>query len=277
MAWEATVMIHFRIRRTLSIAIVGGMLVAFTMALSFIEASLGHTAIASGSALFFCILILILISLRKRLVMLPLGSVSTWTQIHIYTGVFSLGVYVLHVPRILANGFFEGGLSLLFLCVGISGLYGLYASRTAPRKLTNVPGEYRFDRIPLHRQQLADAALDVIQGLDDSLAAPVLAGFYKDSLHSFFNRGVPLDFLFIPNSLRRRQLLASLQNLDRYLSASAKVAAGQLAALIRTRDELDFHYAIQLRLRTWVAFHSSMSFLLLIWSICHIFFVIRFL
>lgn len=270
-------MIHFRTRRRVAIAATIAAACLLTLANWLVHQRLGHASYLSGGTLLGCLLLLLLVAVRKRLVMLPLWSVSAWVQIHIYTGLFALVAYALHVPRIVATGVFEGGLSLLFLGVSASGLYGLLVSRTAPRKLTAVGGEYRFDRIGWHRRQLAARAADVLAGLDASLSSPVLTAFYRESLQPYFSARPPIAYLAVPNGTRRRRLLGSLGELDRYLSSDTRGASGQLAALVRTRDELDFHYALQLRLRLWVVIHSLMSIALLSWSLVHVALVLSFI
>lgn len=268
---------QFRKRRRLAILITLAACGLFAAGHWMISNRLGHASYYSGGALLACVCILMLFGIRKRLPMLPLLTVSTWTQIHIYTGLFSLAVYGLHVPRLLANGLFEGALSILFLSVALSGLYGVYISRVAPRKMNAVPGEFRFDRFPWHRQRLAERASEVLDGLQVSLASPVLATFYRDRLQPFFSSPVPIGFLVLPNSWRRQRLLHGLRELDRYLSDQTQAAAGQLAALVRKRDELDFHYALQLRLRVWVALHAVLSTVLLGWCLVHVAMVLTFI
>lgn len=238
---------------------------------------LAHAAFFSGVTLLACILVLFAFGLRKRLVMLPLLSVAAWTQIHIYTGLFSLVVYLAHVPGILANGFFESSLSLLFLTVSISGLYGIYVSRTAPKKLTAVPGEFRYDQISWHRQKIYDRATDVLRSLDVTLASPILATYFRNVLQPYFSGGVAFDFLLVPNSLRRRKLLLGLGELERYLSPDVLPASGEFAALVRKRDELDLHFALQWKLRIWLVVHIILAALLLIGSVVHVALVINFI
>ncbi|WP_164102507.1 hypothetical protein [Candidatus Laterigemmans baculatus] len=270
-------MIPFRTRRRLALAITAVAVVLLVLGNGWIRERLGHASYYSGGTLLGCLVLLILLGLRKRLVMLPLGSVSTWVQIHLYTGLFALAAYALHVPRILANGIFEGGLSLLFLGVSLSGLYGWFVSRSAPRKLTAVAGDYRLERVGWDRQRIADAAAKLCKRLDASLASNVLADYYSNALQPYFATRPPLAYLAVPNGIRRRRLLSNLNNLDRYLSDETRGLAGQLAALVRTRDELDFHFALQLRLRLWVVVHSMLSVALLVWSCAHVLLVLNFI
>lgn len=270
-------MIRLRHRRWLALCVTCAMVLLFSGIHWLISARLGHAAYWSGGSLFACLLLLILLGVRRRLVMLPLGSVATWVQIHIYTGLFALAMYVLHVPRVIGAGWFEVCLSMLFWLVSLSGLYGVYVSRTLPRRLNAVPGEYRFDRFAWHRERLAIRAAEVLEGLELTLASPVLVDFYRDQLDPYFSRRTTIGFVLFPVGTRRRQLLSRLRSLDRYLEHTARDAAGQLAGLVRKRDELDFHFALQMRLRIWVAFHAACSVLLLVWSLVHVGMVLLFL
>jgi hypothetical protein len=269
--------LRFRHRRWLALAVTVLAAVVFWTSCQQIAQRLGRPSYFSGFTLLACVGGLMLIGFRKRLVMLPLLSVSTWTQIHIYTGLFATVVYLAHVPRIVGGGVFESVLSVLFLSVSASGFYGLYLSRTAPKRLTAVPGEFRFDQIGWHRQRINDRATDLLLGLDASMAAPVLVQYFRSSLESYFSAGVPLAYLVAPTGHRRRRLLLGLNELERYMSRDVQAVSGQLAGLVRKRDELDFHFAIQLRLRLWVAVHATLATLLVVASLVHVVIVLNFI
>jgi hypothetical protein len=146
----------FRNRRRISICVT--LIALLTVAgIAWIQIGrLAHASFFTGATVLASILLLALLGLRRRLPVLPLGSVSTWTQIHLYMGIFSAGVYVMHVPALIGGGIFECGLSIVFLLVAASGFYGIYASRTLPRRLTAVEGQHRFDRVAWHRGQIAE-------------------------------------------------------------------------------------------------------------------------
>ena len=234
-----------------------------------IDAGLGHASVYSGASLLASLLMLVLIGARKRLIVLPLWSVSCWLQIHIYTGLFATAVFVVHVPKIVANGWFEGGLSWLFLAVSASGFYGLFASRAIPRRLTAISIQPRYDRIAWHRAQYLANASAVFDQLDQSSDATVLSQFYRRVLQGFFTGGIPLRQLIWPSLQRRSRVLAELGDLRRYLGGQSLQAADRLAALVRQRDELDYHHALQFRLRAWVTAHAALSCVLVLWSLVH--------
>lgn len=234
-----------------------------------VQIKLGHTAIYSGATLLGCLFGLSLIGARKRLIILPLWSVSAWVQVHIYTGLFACVAFAVHVPTIVANGWFEGPLSWLFLIVAASGFYGVFISRTAPKRLTAVSIQPRFDRISWHRDQLAIAAEEAVSELQDLVDGRVVTAHYQQYLRPYFQSSLSRAYLLYPTGARRRDFLAALGELDRYLEGSALSVSKRLAALIRHRDDLDYQHAIQLRLRTWVMIHGGMSSVLIVWSLVH--------
>lgn len=261
--------ISFSTRRLLGV-LVTTLAILVTMWLAWLtDARLGHASIFSGACLLACLFGLILIGVRRRLPILPLGSVSTWTQVHLYVGFFSSAVYWLHVPAVIGTGIFESTLSIVFLAVTISGFYGLYASRTLPKRLTAVEGQHRFDRMHWHREQISQAAKGLLDGLEEASAVRVLGNFYQEFLEPFFGPKTSLTYLLIPMGIRRRRLTSGLKELDRYLEPEGRDAAGKLIALVRHRDDLDYQFALQLRLRIWLIVHGVVSVLLVVMSLLH--------
>jgi hypothetical protein len=234
-----------------------------------IRNSLGHPAIYSGATLLFCLLALMMLGLRKRLIVLPLWPVKTWVQIHIYMGLFACAAFVVHVPTLFASGRLEAPLSWLFIVVSLSGFYGLYISRSAPKRLSSASIEPRYDRIPWHRDQIALAAQKTVAELADSPDREILRALYVKALEPYFNSSLPLRYLLHPSSIRRRRLIQAVVENHRYLDQSVLAAANRLSSLVRHRDDLDFQHAIQFRLRTWVTFHSAIASLLIVWSLVH--------
>ena len=267
---------HKKTSRILLLAFVAVAAVAFVTIIALVDARLGHASMWSGWTLLGCVGVLLALGIRKRLPMLPLIPVRIWTRIHIYTGLFSLIVYATHVPVIIASGFFESTLSLLFLGVSLSGIYGVWISRTGAKRLTAVPGEYRFEQFGWHRKKIAERAWSILDRAGDSQDLPVLAAFYQRKLQGFFTGRPSFAYVLVPTGGRRRRLLSELNDLDRYLAPSLKQASGKLAGLIRTRDDLDFHYATQLRMRLWLAIHLAMTSATMGFIVVHVLMALQF-
>ncbi len=233
------------------------------------ENRLAHTSFFTGSILLVSILSLVLLGVRRRLPVLALSSVSNWTQVHIYTGLFAIGVYVLHVPVLIGDGIFEFWLSMVFWLASISGLYGVVASRTIPKQLTAIEGEQRFDRIGWHRNQIAEQAARLPEEVVEQTSAGVIKRFYDAQLDPFFSSRPSTVYLLVPSGRRRRRLIGGLKEIDRYLESGGRITAGRLAALVRRRDDLDYQYALQLRLRLWLVLHCLLSVALVAAAIIH--------
>ena len=259
----------FRLRRSLA-ATITLMAFALFVCIAWLEDNrLGKVSFLTGCTVLACLVLLMLLGVRRRLPVLPLGSVSTWTQIHLYVGFFTTGAYWVHVPAVFGDGWFEGGLSFLFLSVTLSGFYGIYASRRIPRLLTAVEGQHRFDRVRWHRGQIAETARSILEELDEPPTEAVLGAFYQAYLNPFFGSRPTLSYVLVPSGVRRRRLLNGLQELDRYLEVEGRRLAGRFAALVRRRDDLDYQYALQLRLRLWLVIHGVLSTGLLAGGIVH--------
>jgi hypothetical protein len=271
----------FRRRRVMSMLIVLVVLAVVTIIAAWMHTALLHSGVMTGWMLMSCLVLLILIGVRRRIPVLPLGTMSTWTQVHIYTGAFSIGVFLLHVPAIMGgqfvtSGYLEGSLSVLFWFVSGSGVYGIIASRRLPWRLTQVGEQVRMDQIPWHREQLSLAVTREIHTLTNPSAVAVIGEFHRRYLNPYFIRKPSLLYLAMPSSMRRRRVLAGLAELNRYLEDEGCRASGRLAALVRRRDDLDYQYALQLRLRVWVMLHSTASIMLVVLAIIHGLLAMRF-
>lgn len=266
----------FRNRRRISLSLTLIALLVVALIAWIQTGRLADASFFTGSTLLGAVLLLVLLGVRRRLPVLPLGSVSSWTQIHLYAGIFSAGVYVIHVPSLVAGGVFECGLSIVFLLVTASGFYGIYASRTLPKRLTAVEGQHRFDRVVWHRGQIAEKARELLDELDEQTGIRVLGSFYTNYLNPFFGSRPSLAYVLVPTGVRRRRLLSGLTELNRYLESEGRSTAGRFAALVRRRDDLDYQYALQLRLRLWLVIHCVFSVALIVGGIVHAVMVWRF-
>jgi hypothetical protein len=194
---------------------------------------------------------------------------SSWTQCHLYVGLFAFGVYCLHVPMLLGSGTFEFGLSVLFLSVSGSGVYGIYASRSVPKKLSVIEHSHRFDQVSQHREQIARQASELSAQLNRPTGMDVLAKYYSTNLNSYFSRKPSLTYVMTPTHARRQRLLDGLGELDRFLETEGRAVASRLATLVRRRDDLDFEFAMRLRLRLWLVVHGLLSVALLVAVVMH--------
>jgi hypothetical protein len=230
---------------------------------SAIERRLTASSFTTGYLLIAAVFFLALYNARKKVPFLPLGSSAAWLQWHIYVGLGSIGVFLLHVGFRLPTGILETTLYATYTLTVASGLIGLYLTRTIPAQLARVGEEVLYERIPaLHRQVQHQAGEAVLQSVNAS-GATTLADFYIARLYDFFGQRRGLKYTFRPSTALRRSLMSEMQNLRRYLCEPELTACERLFALVRRKDDLDFHAARQGLLKGWLFVHIGLTYALI--------------
>jgi hypothetical protein len=236
--------------------------------------ALPNYAFLTGWALLVGMFVLTIYNVRKKLPFLPLGKSETWLQIHIYLGFFTTLLFLIHLNFRAPHGWFEITLAWLFVLVSGSGMVGLFFSRVLPRRLATRGGEVIFEKIPALRHALKTEAENLALGKDAK--SVVIAEFYTNRLAPFF--AGPKNFWNHLAESRREvsALLAELDDLRRFTNDAEKEKVAKLTALVRQKDGLDYHRALQLALRLWLFVHIPLTYGLLIFTALHIVIVFAF-
>ncbi len=230
--------------------------------------NLRNTSFSTGYLLLTCLFFLAAFNLRKMLPFLPqLGSARGWMQLHIYVGFSTFAFFAFHIGFNIPGGLFESVLAGLYLTVAFSGIYGLYATRVFPKRLAALPTEVIFENIPSLRKQIAQSTKSLV--LTACHSSDVLARFYANRLIEFFEQPRSLAYLVHPSGRTRRQLIAEIQEMNRFLDDDDRAVGGQLSELVRQKDDLDYHFAIQGRLKVWMFVHVGLTYSLLIAAVIH--------
>ena len=236
--------------------------------------ALPHYTFLTGWALLAGMFVLTIYNARKKLPFVPLGKSETWLQIHICLGFFTTLLFLIHLNFRLPHGWFEIMLAWLFVLVSGSGMAGLFLSRTMPRRLATRGGEVIFEKIPALCHALKTEAEQLSLGADAK--SPVVAEFYAKRLAPFF-AGSGNFWLHLAESRREASgLLAELEDLRRFANDAERKKIERLAALVRQKDGLDYHRALQLALRLWLFVHIPLTYGLLIFTALHIVLVFGF-
>lgn len=236
--------------------------------------ALPNYAFLTGWALLAGMFILTIYNVRKKLPFLPLGKSETWLQIHIYLGFFTTLLFLIHLNFRLPHGWFEITLAWLFVLVSGSGFVGLFFSRVLPRRLATRGGEVIFEKIPALRHALKTEAEKLSLGADAK--SPVIAEFYARRLANFFAGPKNCQLHLVESRRPLNALLAELEDLRRTGSDDERATLEKLAALVRQKDGLDYHRALQLALKLWLFVHIPLTYGLLIFTVLHIVLVFGF-
>ena len=236
--------------------------------------ALPNYAFLTGWALLAGMFVLTIYNVRKKLPFLPLGKSETWLQIHIYLGFFTTLLFLIHLNFRAPHGWFEITLAWLFVLVSGSGMIGLFFSRMLPRRLATRGGEVIFEKIPALRHALKTEAEDLAVG--QAANSVVIAGFYTQRLASFFSSPKNLWRHLFESRRPVSALLAELEDLRRFATDADREKIEKLAALVRRKDGLDYHRALQLALRLWLFVHIPLTYGLMIFTLLHVVLVFGF-
>lgn len=224
---------------------------------------------ATGYLLLAMLFFLAAYNLRKKLPVATWTTSAYWLQAHIYVALFSSLVLAVHVGWQLPAGWLEGTLAGLYVATFVSGIVGLYWTRTVPVKLARVSEEFIYERIPALRNHIHERAEQVVLETVRATGSDTLAGFYSSRLQGYLEKPRGWNYWLAPSSKVRKRLLAELTEITRYLSEPERQASEKLFALIRRRDDLDFQAAMQWRLKVWLFVHIGLTYPLLIVASFH--------
>ncbi len=234
-----------------------------------IDYALGDSSFFTGYVLLGALVFLALYNTRKRFAAAPLGASRWWMQLHVYTGLGSVAVFLMHTGLRWPDGWLEGALAALFVATAASGLLGLWWTRTLPPKLARVGEEVIYERIPALRNQVRELAEEAVLSTIAATGSTTLAGVYSKHLAAYFEQPREWGYLFWPTNRRRRALMADLTEASRFLSDAEQSAGEELFALVRKRDDLDYHAALQWRLKAWLFVHIALTYPLLVLASVH--------
>lgn len=268
-------MTSLRRRRIIASSLTLVAVIATALAVQSTANRLGDTATATGWTLLVSTTGLYLLSLRKKLIQHRLGPVSAWLQMHTYMGSFASIVFLMHIGWPI-RGWFEIALATCFTIVAVTGIVLTYMSRSLPRRLAAIKQDFRLELIPALRLSVTKDAHELaIQSASFGEGA-TLVEYYQRRLLPFFLSRRSLLYRLIPTGYTRRQLLRELNDLDRYLAHQGLQSRQQLASMVQAKDDLDYHYALQTRLRMMFAMHIALTWSLAVMIAIHVVLVYRF-
>ena len=228
----------------------------------------GFTLLASTAGLY-------LLTWRKKRAASRLGNLAMWLQIHVYMGTFASVVFLMHIGWPI-RGWFESALAAVFVVVAVSGGVLGVMSRSTPRRLAAISRDFRVEQIPALQSSIAADAHRLALASAEIGEGATLAEYYQRRLLPFF--AAPRGWLYrlLPTGGLRRQLERELADLDRYLAESSLAQRAELAQLLRAKDDLDYHAALQTRLRFLYHCHVALTWSLGLLIAVHVILVWRF-
>ncbi len=253
--------------------------------------SLFRSQYISGWALFLSVLFLALYNLRKKLSFIPLGTSSAWLQIHLLVGWLTIVFFLLHIEFRVPNGFLDVILSLFYVLVAGSGIFGLWISRGFAPRLTRFGSESHgsletdrrkigeeviFERIPQLSRSLGEEARALALRSVGEAKSTTISDYYADRLMPYFQKPRNFWLHLIESSRPLQVMLNEIHVLRRYLNEKEQEIFDELADFIQQKNELDYQYAHQAMLKRWLFFHIPFTYAMLIFALLHLIVVYAF-
>jgi hypothetical protein len=224
-----------------------------------VDRSLGISAFNSGWVLFAVLVFLTLFSVRKRLPFMPLLPASLWFMLHTIGGFLALFLFLLHTDSMGSKGFYGQVLTVLFFITSISGVIGLFIEKVYPRQLTCSGGEIIYERIPGEIAEIRDEVESLILKCTEENGTSTLAEHYLETLHWYFQK--PRFFInnIFVSHLSQHWVRQQCMILERFLSEKERVYLDKVYMLAERKRKIDFHYALQTLLKTWLLVHIPLA------------------
>jgi hypothetical protein len=224
----------------------------------------------SGWTLLVLSLFLTFYNVRKKIPSVPMLRSSTWLQMHIYLGLLSGFLFLLHIQFRVPNGLFETILTVLFAVVFFSGLYGLYLTRTLPQKLSREGENVIFERIPVIRKQIKDSVEEIVLNSIEETDSNTISEFYRDYLADLFRKKNYIWRHVFFSDDYVHGLLEKATELKRYLNNDELQIMGMIIDHVHSKVELDYQYARQSMLKYWLFIHIPVTYSLIICALFHL-------
>ena len=224
----------------------------------------------NGWTLIIFIAVMMLLTLRKRVVILPFGRVRLWLLIHYYLGFITIGIFLIHTKFRLPDSPLEWVLWLLFVLVAVSGLFGALITKVIPPRLEARGERILFVRIPVFRNQLAVEAEALARDSVKDGNTESIAKLYVDLLGDFFARPRNILAHLQASNVPLARILGELTSIERYLDDAGKQRAAKMRDLVEAKDNLDFQYANAGLLRLWLFLHIPSTYAMLVTVVVHV-------
>ena len=226
---------------------------------SLVEIALYRSSELTGWTLTATVTLLLSYGLRKRLSMLPIGRVAIWLQLHIYTGLFAVFLFFLHIGWGLPAGWFEIALAFAFLGTIVSGLVGIVWSRTFPRIITRLGDEVLYDRIRGFYTDLQNQAEQCALEALRETGSGALSEFYQQTGYTLFT-GPRFQWQRLYRDYQpTNKIERELNTLRRYMRDDELPFLDETLRLVQKKNLLDAHFTLQGALRYWLWVHVVFS------------------
>lgn len=267
MAWLSGL---FSRTTVVNLAVVGVALALFFLENWRRDVALHDAQFYSGWVLLACMAVMMLLTWRKKVVILPFGRVRLWLLVHYYAAFLTVAVFIAHTKYRIPDSPLELLLWSVFVLVALSGLAGAIMTTIIPPRLEAQGERILFERIPVFRAQLAEQAEAIARDSVTDGNTRSIAKLYVDRLGAFFAGPRNVLSHVMGSKVPLARILGELSAIERYLDEAGKARLAKMRDLVEAKSNLDFHYANGGLLRLWLFLHVPPTYALLVATALHV-------
>jgi len=234
------------------------------------DISLRDAQYFNGWILVAGISVLMFLTFRKKVVILPFGQVRKWLKLHYYLGFVTVGVFVVHTNYQIPDSPLEWLLWCLFVLIAVSGIIGGVISKVIPPRLEARGESILFERIATYRVQLAAQAEELVRQSIKHGNTLSISNLYNDMLAEYFAGHRNIIAHLRASTRPLAGMLGALDAIERYLDKDGKGDLEQMRALVEAKNNLDFRYANGALMKLWLFFHIPATYAMMVAIIVHI-------
>jgi len=230
------------------------------------------TTASYGILGFILLVILTLYSIKKRTVSYKFGSTQAWLLAHIYIGIFTLFVIIIHAG-INLSGTFSVILFFLFISVFVSGIVGVLIYRNIPLSLSKFGRDvFTLDQI---NNKIVEYKMDVEKSIS-GMTSETRNFYNKNLMKGFKSKRTRWEYMFIEEAGVINKQKNVFEKYISHVSEKEAYATKLLMSSVIEVEKLKFMMVKIKLLKAWLNFHVPLTGALFTASIIHILAVIYF-
>lgn len=228
-------------------------------------------SLINGWIFFTFLVLLCLYYLRKKLNVLPLGKMEHWLAFHLVCATGFVVTYSFHIGLTLPSGLFNFVLWGSNLTVIITGLAGLFLSKTLPLEIYQIGEKPVQEMIPALKNQLINDAENTLLGYLENHYSEPLHRIFNSSIHPFLLSSDSLLTALIDRHKTFKKLVSEIEDLEHFVGEAEQNILASLKQMVKRKHHLGKQARRQSILRHWLFLHTSSVVVLLVCIVLHIF------
>lgn len=204
-------------------------------------------------------------------------SFRRWRAFHIMVGYVLIGAFLSHSDFSLPDTTLEWSLSMGFVLVTLSGLFGTYLSWSVKAK-HGISDGISFERIAARREEIArevqDAAMHASQPPEDHRLPPLpydswIADLYANHLMAFLEGPGQFTAHLFGSQRRLKRVTGEIDMLMRYVDAEGQKKLAAIRELVVEKDRLDYARVYLGLTKGWLYVHLPVTYGLVVLTVLH--------